>query len=217
MKCSFIALSSVLLLLAVTAPQAATIYQATAAQSSPFNDNGGMALWRFTDNAKYDFKVGKHGNYRENNNGKARLVGRVFRINNGQTDLNDFYKVDIRFSGRTSSAPPGSPKLELKPGANIDPNTFHYYIQAEGTLTDRLGNVLNVSGFGPAAQVGAGANGKNTNFGFASWIQINHDNKHWGDLNVDLSHPSTIPLPPAVWLLGSALLPILSWRRKTTA
>ena len=82
-------------------------------------------------------------------------------------------------SGRTSVAPPGSPKKDLKDcaydedGGPVDTDTWYYYPTYTGTLTglgEYAGAVLTIVPTGPAFQVGIGANNKNIKFGASSWF-----------------------------------------------
>jgi len=101
---------------------------------------------------------------------------------------------------------------------------WYYYanIQAGSTViidsvTYYLGMVM--LGQGPVLQIGTGANDKNLAFGASTWVDVFSDqgrqnklfgNKHW-DLNMNLT---AVPVPAAVWLLGSALLGFVGMRKK---
>ena len=76
---------------------------------------------------------------------------------------------------------PSSPKKELPSscyvgnGGDIDPSSWEYYANMEGTLTALDGSyyegaVIAIQNKGPAAQLGGGANGKNTEDGVAVWF-----------------------------------------------
>ena len=106
--------------------------------------------------------------------GTARMTGRV-------QDGNVMFDVDVTFSGFVGpeeTAPSGSPKRELKNecyvGA-VDPATWSYFTGLSGFLTAVPGSfyeggVITIGRDGPAMQVGIGANGKNTEFGFSAWL-----------------------------------------------
>jgi hypothetical protein len=126
-----------------------------------------------------DFIAG--GEFVENGDGTARLLGIVAHPNN---PLNAF-AVDIGFSGRLNPAQPGypplgSPKEELAPaayaqnGGPVNPGTWHYYEVTDGYLTGldlNVGALVHVLRIGPAFQVGAGASGKNLEIGASGWIE----------------------------------------------
>jgi hypothetical protein len=85
------------------------------------------------------------------------------------------------------------------------------------SVTYYLGMVM--LGQGPVLQIGTGANDKNLAFGASTWVDVFSDqgrqnklfgNKHW-DLNMNLT---AVPVPAAVWLLGSALLGFVGMRKK---
>ena len=125
-----------------------------------------------------DFVFDPEASWTEFDDGTARLLGTAVDRN----DANKTFDVDIIFSGRTTTAGPDSPKLELLPnayiddGGPIDPSTWHYYTSLSGTLTgggDYDGAVITVERFGPAFQMGYGANNKNTNNGGSGWLDCN--------------------------------------------
>ena len=128
------------------------------------------------------------------------MIGRVISL----TNANACFDLDVNFSGRTDSTPPGSPLLELAPsayiqnGGPIDPSTWHYYTAFSGTLTGFgiwQGAVIEVTRYGPAFQVGDGANGKNAGPGASGWFTWNverqptsgrfSDSSGQGDFNLD--------------------------------
>ena len=143
------------------------------------------------------------GSFVQNADGTARLTG----VARSRANAAKTFSVDITLSGRTSSAPSGSPKRELQAnaysnnGGPIDPAHWTYYTGMNGTLTGSgsyEGAIVSISRTGPAFQIGVGANGKNLNFGAASWFNWNVTRQpdKWtkvkltasgqGDINVDI-------------------------------
>ena len=141
------------------------------------------------------------GQFVEFSDGTALLTGRW--INN--SDRNIAFNVNISFSGRTFSAPVGSPKDDIC-GLNQETGGFYYYPSVSGTLT----GIRNVSGFnlsvfnvGPAFQVGRGANitSNTLSFGASGWLGISvlqrpsnvtlslivADDGQFADININLS------------------------------
>lgn len=129
-----------------------------------------------------DFVFSPSGKFIEHVGGVAQLEGRIVRASNTSWRFN----VDLAFHGRVNVGAPayppaGSPKLELAPSAYaptgpINPGTWHYYQETDGTLTGDgvlTGAVLQVTRFGPSFQVGVGANGKNLHNGASGWIDLN--------------------------------------------
>jgi len=115
------------------------------------------------------------GAFVEHNDGTATWSATAVGI----SDPNDILEIEATFSGRTTVAGPGSPKLELDPsayvanGGPVDPTTWHYYEDWTGTAYgdgDLAGAELALVPTGPNFQVGEGANGKNIEFGAAGWI-----------------------------------------------
>ncbi len=115
------------------------------------------------------------GSFVENLDGTALLSGTIAKVSNPSQG----FTVVVNLSGRTSVAPPGSPKKDLKDcaydedGGPVDTDTWYYYPTYSGTLTgtgDYAGAVLTIVPTGPAFQVGLGANNKNIKFGASSWF-----------------------------------------------
>jgi len=113
--------------------------------------------------------------------------------------------IDMTFSGYQTDADYVGPKKFG--GGTIDTSDWTYY----------LGMVM--LGQGPVLQIGTGANDKNLAFGASTWLDVFSDqarqnklfrNKLW-DLN--MNH-TAVPVPAAVWLLGSALLGFVGMRKK---
>lgn len=115
------------------------------------------------------------GSLVENLDGTAVLSGTIAKLSNPSQG----FDVVVNLSGRTSVAPPGSPKKDLKDcaydedGGPVDTDTWYYYPNYSGTLTgtgEYLGAVLTIVPTGPAFQVGLGASGKNLKYGASSWF-----------------------------------------------
>ncbi len=159
-----------------------------------------------------DFIAGNNPlHFVESSDGSGVITGVVYSASNP----NKGFSVNISVSGFTTNAPAGSPKKELPSAAYIensgpiDPSTWGYYTGFTGTLTG-LGNyagaVITVARYGPAFQVGVGANGKNYNDGASGWFTVavtkqpnssyyNLSPTSHGDINVDFG-PCAPPPPP---------------------
>ena len=107
--------------------------------------------------------------------GTATIEGEV----RSRANPNKCFHVEFQLTGRTSIAPPDSPKLQLcddayvNRGGPVDPSTWRYYTGLTGVLTgvgSYAGAVVNVTRVGPAFQVGDGASGKNSTFGASAWF-----------------------------------------------
>ena len=112
--------------------------------------------------------------FREQATGQATLTGTIARL----SDLTDSWQLQLTWSGRVDPGqanhpPAGGPSLQLQPtayvngGGTIDPNHWHYYAIASGTLTGsgiNAGGQIDLVQSGPT-QVGGGANQTNTYFG----------------------------------------------------
>ena len=156
------------------------------------------------------------GGFTSNTDGTAHLIGTV----RSKSDPNNAFTIDVQFSGYQSTPPAGSPKEELfasayvANGGTIDPSTWYYYTAYTGTLTgigNYAGAVIRIDQTGPAFQVGAGANGKNGNFGGSGWYVWNVTSQPTtgpnlqstgqGDINVDLDGCSTVgSIGDRIWL-----------------
>ncbi|MFK7979003.1 MAG: hypothetical protein AB8G86_03395, partial [Saprospiraceae bacterium] len=113
----------------------------------------------------------ENGRFQEFLDGTARLTGRWVNID--KSDVK--FDVNFLFSGRTNVAP-NEPKLNRC--ITVNPSGFYYYTQTSGTLTglDKMaGAKLGVSRFGPAFQVGIGANETNSelSLGASGWLAVN--------------------------------------------
>lgn len=116
----------------------------------------------------------------EYDDGTAHLTGTIYRA---RVPAKRF-DVDVWFSNRVDPGAPGytpsgSPKLELYDwmyaanGGPIDPETWHYYLNVQGTLTGRrmmAGARVQITRRGPAFQMGLGASGKNLGYGGSGWL-----------------------------------------------
>ena len=116
-----------------------------------------------------DYFAFTNGRFEEFSDGTARLTGLL--VNTHRSDVR--LVADVTFSGRTTSAPAGSPKSHLCGGGGQS-GSYYYYTQASGQLTgtDHLaGGQLQISRTGPAFQVGVGANVNDANlFGASGWF-----------------------------------------------
>lgn len=130
-------------------------------------------------------------------NGTATLTGLARRA----ADPSVAFAVRVTFSGKVvpsgpTHPPVGSPKLELVPSAYVgqsgpvDPATWRYYTEFEGTLEGRnamAGAILAVTRSGPAFQIGVGASGKNTRLGASGSIDV-----------TTVAPPDASALPPSL-------------------
>lgn len=128
-----------------------------------------------------DFVLAGGGQFVELPSGEARLTGRVF----SNASIYSAYLLDIVFSGRVAPADPGyppagGPDLQLvasayAPSGTVDPNQFTYYTSASGTLTGTRnldGCVLGVTLGSLPAQVGLGANNRNSALGLEAVLNV---------------------------------------------
>jgi len=169
--------------------------------------------------------------------GSATLTGSLF--NEGNSILTG----NINFNFSESASSDAIPKKELLSsaytdgGGTIDTGLWTYFDTVSGSFTG-TGNLVGLElefwqrptpkANGPEykGQMGVGANGKNGNLGYSSWfywtvlsacnntdcgISLADGDKYHGDINIDLS---PVPLPAAFWLFGSALLGLISMKRK---
>lgn len=108
-------------------------------------------------------------------NGTAQLVGSVVRGNTKGY-------VEVHFSGKTTSAPSGSPKYSNC--VNNGGGSWTYYTSTEGKITFDDCNVYSIKRFGPSFQVGNGANLQNTNqMGASGWFSKTSSTTQLGDFN----------------------------------
>ena len=110
------------------------------------------------------------GSFVENANGTAIFTGTF--VNNTNSDL--AFDFNVILSGKTYSAPEGSPKENELCVGDIDNSDWYYYTSTNGTLVgtgDLTGAVINISRFGPSFQIGTGANLNDANvFGASGWL-----------------------------------------------
>ncbi len=114
------------------------------------------------------------GVFTESADGTATFTGTV----SSESDPTSGFSIALSLSGRTDTAPSGSPKLELDssayaPVGPIDTDTWYYYPDFSGVLTGVggwEGAEVQLTRRGPAWQVGEGANGKNLNYGASAWL-----------------------------------------------
>ncbi len=178
--------------------QAHTVEEAISDGYSRGHSN--HALW--LPGISRDFIFGSDSAFIEYSDGSAHLSGTVRSRSHGDR----LFEVDVWLGGRTEVAPPGSPKKELRSsayvdrGGPVDPATWAYYTSLDGSLTGRgsfSGALVSLARRGPALQVGYGANGKNIQYGAASWIDwqvIDHPDgdpfsadSGRGDFNLELN------------------------------
>ena len=112
----------------------------------------------------------QNGRFQEFLDGTARFTGRWVNIERNDVKF-DF---DILLSGRTST-PPNEPKYHSC--LDVNPENFYYYTRLLGTARGRdavAGAELEISNFGPAFQIGNGANVTNSvaNFGGSGWLTV---------------------------------------------
>ncbi len=145
---------------------------------------GGYLLF---ENLENHYKL-ENGEFLESTDGTARLTGRW--VNNQQTNIK--FDVDIRFSGRTSTAP-NDPKDHNCLNANT--SDFYYYTQTSGTLIGRdaaAGARVSVERFGEAFQVGVGANVTHNalTFGASGWLKTRVLSQPNGSLRLEVQTSS---------------------------
>ncbi len=109
------------------------------------------------------------------------------------------YFLHLSLLSYTPIPPVGSPKLELLPTAygglgGVLPGEWQYFQEATLFLTSPSG-IQEYTRFGPAFQLGEGANGKNSLLGLSGWFGEQGVMK--GDINVALS---PVPEPSSFWL-----------------
>ncbi len=145
----------------------------------------------------------------EYDDGSASLSGIAYN----PLDTDQSYAINIILNGRTSIAPPDSPKRELlssayvENGGPVDTDSWYYYSSFSGTfegMGELAGNVLQITQRGPAFQFGFGANNKNADFGGSGWFWAEDasGNRMHGDFNLGMR---VVPVPAAIQLMISAL------------
>ncbi len=148
-----------------------------------------------------DFVIVAGGEFRENADGTAELRAEI----QSPTNPNQHWYAVVAFTGRVDSGdanypPDGSPKKLLAPaaylenGGPIDAATWHYYTSSDGFLHGLgglHGAVIGLQRFGPAFQVGIGANGINLHYGGSGWLSVQL-----------LTQPNVGPELPTVYSVG---------------
>ena len=143
------------------------------APADQFGGSGGHAMVWFNVG---DFLF-QDAMWQEFSDGTARLTGKL----TDRDDATRSFGVDVVATGRTMTAPAGSPKKELSAGAYsenggpVDVSSWKYYTGLTGTLMgmgDFAGASVSIDRRGPAFQVGNGASGKNVQFGGSGWIDL---------------------------------------------
>lgn len=158
---------------------------------------GGHVLW-FADGTTQNNEFNPLGSFVEDYAaGTAVLSGNTYEANGIDgfailANLSGYVPNSIPDS--TADAPAGSPKIEAD---GSDSGNWHYYTTITGTLTGLgafSGQDYTFVRYGPAFQVGFGANGKNSDYGASGWLTIFDSNggEHRGDFNINLqSVPDT--------------------------
>ncbi|HZF09362.1 MAG TPA: hypothetical protein VFE33_11280 [Thermoanaerobaculia bacterium] len=117
-----------------------------------------------------DLVFSPKGTFQENSDGTGQIVGNLVSLSHPTQG----FQLSVLVSGFTTSAPPHSPRKQLRTpayvenGGPIDPATWYYYTSLSGTLIgfgDLDGAVLSLTGTTTSFQVGTGASGKNLNLG----------------------------------------------------
>lgn len=105
----------------------------------------------------------------------------------------DVIKVDVTFTGKTNTAPSGSPKAN--DCGSFDPSNWVYYPSFSGTIESSLHGKFTISRRGPAFQLGEGANQTASGFGACGWLTLTGGDGYYkvGDINIMLSEPICLP------------------------
>jgi hypothetical protein len=215
------------------AAQAGSIFDVVSAAVDPtvYGGGGGHSFWIPGIATDLDFVPA----------GTLDVAAASWHLTGSIEDGSLKFDVDITFSDimnyndavTLGGAPTGTPKLELfasayAPVGPVDPTTWMFASTVTGTLTGTgamyNGLILDVERMGPAAQMGAGANGKNTNDGLSTWLyfsvadaantQFDVGDMFRGDINVDIE-AAPVPEPSAAVVFGlGALIVRHSLRRK---
>ncbi|MBK8564658.1 MAG: hypothetical protein IPN76_15320 [Saprospiraceae bacterium] len=119
--------------------------------------------------------------FKEFPNGTATLTGTVKK---GTSTMN----VNLNFTGKTSAAPANSPHYDLC--VSSGGSSWYYYTNFSGTIGS-----YNITKYGPAFQVGNGANLQDNTFGASGWFSFGGSSN--GDLNFKLGASSNITGPDA--------------------
>lgn len=168
----------------------------------------------YTGSQKYNgdngFNFGSDARLTEYSDGTARMTGSA-------ADSGVSWQLNVLFTGHNNVADGA-----VKTGGGPKLDSWQYYYQASGGLTNSLGNSFSVERFGAALQIGVGANDKTRAFGGSSWLE-NYDSQgrnmsgHW-DLNFNLQ-ASPVPEPETYAMMGVGLaaLGLMVRRRKATS
>jgi HYR domain-containing protein/type IX secretion system substrate protein len=155
------------------------IRQVTSTHDNCGNWCGGE--YAFTYGSGHCFTAGPDLTFIEYAGGTAQLVGSIY-----QDD--DRAYVDVHFEGRTTTAPAGSPKLELC--VEQGGSDWTYYPGLEGSITDEDGHVHPIVRYGPAFQIGIGGNLQDPGMlGASGWISADNGATQAGNFNFRLSEP----------------------------
>ncbi|MCF8244825.1 MAG: T9SS type A sorting domain-containing protein [Saprospiraceae bacterium] len=143
--------------------------------------NGNCGTWctssyAMTLGAGECYTAGSDVVFKEFTNGTATLTG---TFKKGTTTKS----VNISFTGKTSIAPSGSPKYDLC--INSGGSSWYYYQNFSGTIGS-----YNITKYGPAFQVGTGANLQENVYGASGWFSYGGNNN--GDLNFRLGSASNL-------------------------
>jgi len=184
-------------------------YCAISAEAGPLSKySGGHTLWVPAISKHLRFEPEGFVS-QELPNGDLQVTGTV---KDGALE----FDIDWTFSDKSNTN--DNPKLFLidsayvENGGSVDPTTWMFYATVTGTMTgvggDWDGVVLTPSIRNYDAQIGVGANGKNTNLGFSSWINLLvseapnglpdgiwlNETLH-GDIDIDLIDPTLCEEP----------------------
>ncbi len=98
----------------------------------------------------------------------------------------DSIEVSITFSGHTTSAPAGSPKLN--DCETYDTSEWEYWTNTTGTIQTEKHGTFFVSRAGPSMQIGNGADVTRTGFGASGWLTVTGGDGFYtqGDVNIKL-------------------------------
>ncbi len=133
------------------------------------------AMWLPGIGQDFIFDPAKPAEFSEYGDGTATFTGVARR----RSAPAEGFRITVVLAGSTTQPPVGSPKRELANaaysdhGGPIEPAGWHYYTAFSGSLVgvdEYAGARLELEQRGPAFQVGAGANGKNRNYGGSTWL-----------------------------------------------
>ena len=110
----------------------------------------------------------------------------------------DTIEVDITYTDYTTTPPMGSPKLNNCD--QYDTSDWVYWATTRGTITSELHGVFQVTGEGPAMQMGNGADVTRDGFGASGWLQVTGGDGFYerGDVNVKLGECIPIAIDSSV-------------------